>query len=37
MYDRAIQINPNFYEAYTNKGEDFNIFFRNCPIIITEI
>ena len=30
MYDRAIQINPNYAEAYFNKGEDFNIFSGNA-------
>ena len=25
MYDKALEINPNFCEAYTNKGITFNI------------
>ena len=30
MYDLALQINPNFPSAYSNKGNGFTLLIRKC-------
>ena len=30
MYDRALKINPNDAETYTDKGKSYRFIFRSC-------
>ena len=37
MYEMAIKIDPNYAEAYVNKGESFQHICRSCTETIIKI